>query len=62
METANLPTSYAGLIRFNQQFVKLTRRYNDAGGNLSDLEALNMLMTKLAKCPLDQLSTILSYN
>merc|ERR1711865_13770 len=29
-----------------QQFLKLIRRYNNAGGSLSDPEALNMLMIK----------------
>ena len=61
METSgNLPRSYAGLISYMQQFLKLIRRYNDAGGNLSDPEALNMLMIKLSTCPLDQLQTMIT--
>ena len=61
MQTSgDLPKSYAGLISYMQQFLKLIRRYNDAGGSLSDPEALNMLMIKLSMCPLDQLSTILT--
>ena len=58
--SGNLPRSYAGLVNYLQQFLKLLHRYNDAGGNLSDLEALNILMIKLSMCPLDQLSTILT--
>ena len=61
MQTSgDLPKSYAGLISYMQQFLKLIRRYNDAGGNLSDPEALNMLMIKLSTCPLDQLNTMIT--
>ena len=55
-----LPKSFVGLIEYLQQFVKLLNRYNNAGGNLSDLEALNMLIINLSKCPLDQLSVVLT--
>ena len=56
----NLPRSYAGLVNYLQQFLKLLRRYNNAGGNLSDLKALNILIIKLSKCPLDQLNIIIT--
>ena len=60
VETTNLPTTYAEVVSFTQEFIKLICRYNKAGGNLSDLEALNILMIKLAKCSLDQLPTVLT--
>ena len=61
METSGtLPISYAGIITYLQEFLKLVRRYNDAGGNLSDPKALNMLIIKLSTCPLDQLQTMMT--
>ena len=61
METSgNLPRSHAGLINYLQKSLKLIRRYNDAGYNLSDPGALNMLIIKLSTCPLDQLQTMMT--
>ena len=58
--SGNLPRSYAGLINYLQKFFKLIRRYNDAGGILSDPGALNMLIIKLSTCPLDQPNIIIT--
>ena len=60
VETSDLPTTYAGVVDYTQKFTKLIARYKKAGGNLGDIEALNILMLKLAKCSLDQLPTVLT--